>query len=205
MNLRFWLKRNFLRRGLLWLSQTALQRLFSGLRLPSLFPAFERVFSISEDGVAGGSSGQQLQRDTRQLHVVCDQKVRLDIDYVERTAPLHSLSGKVTDAELKTEIESLAKGDFFFPGDAYLKAVKGTQAVDVILLHRCRVRPSVSTPADNALNQALAHVLLEPAVFLIYNSPVKRPTARRDFSARDQTVHRNKLTKERPWQNGRTY
>jgi hypothetical protein len=174
MNLRFWLKENFRRRNLRWLSQAAARALFEKLRLPSLYPVLERVFLISR-GVAGQEIVDEgLTRNTRELRVVSDERIRLDKDYVAWTAPLQLLPAKVTAEQMKKAIESLQKGKLFFPSQAYLEAVKQTQGIEVEFVHRCRVRSTIAPFGGNPSDPALPPPAVETEVFLLYDSPSRR-------------------------------
>ena len=151
MNLRLWLKQNFFRRGLRWLSETAQYRLFANLRLPSWFPR------LPWRSRAKKSTPATLLKSGRRLDVVGDENVRLDLDYLKYVAPLNALTHKITIDELKAAIARLPNSDppaHFFPTDAYLEAVRAYRDLDVEFVHRCRVRRADSD-----------------ATFLLYDRP----------------------------------
>ena len=151
MNFRSWLKRNFLVRGLRWLSERVQTHLFSSLRLPSLFPR-QPSQEKNQDVV--------LEKNGRRLEVVSDEVVSVNRDYAEWIAPLNSLPGKVTIDQLKEAIEALPnydpQGQYFFPSASYLAGSRSYQHLAVEFVHRCRLRRA---PSD------------DPEVMLIYDSP----------------------------------
>ena len=137
MNLRLWLKQNFVLRKLRWLSERAQQWLFLNLRLPSWFP------KLPWRSRAQKSTPATLLKSGRRLDVVCDENVQFDVDYAKHIAPLNALPGKITVDQLKAAIARLPNSDppaHFFPTDAYLEAVRAYRDLDVEFVHRCRVR-----------------------------------------------------------------
>lgn len=172
MNLRLWLKRNFFRRGLRWLSESAQQRLFSSLRLPSLFPRLPWRKRRSSKTAA-----TTLLKNERRLDAVCDQDVRLDVEYVDFIAPLNALPDKVTVEQLRVAIEQLPnyapQGPLFFPGKAYLAAGRAHKHIDVEFVHRCRIRSAGSEFKSHPTLSRMAPAN-EPETLLIYDRPNKR-------------------------------
>jgi hypothetical protein len=170
MNFRSWLKRNFLLRGLRWLSERAQAELFSSIRLPSLFPRHI-------------SPAKTLLKDGRQLDVVSDENVSVNRDYAEWIAPLNSLPGRVTIDQLKEAIEALPnydpQGQYFFPSESYLAATRSHQHLAVEFVHRCRVQRGNTD---------------DPEVMLIYDRP------QQPLQYHPDLTQRNLKQGERKWQ-----
>jgi hypothetical protein len=155
MNFRSWLKRNFLVRGFRWLSERAQAKLFSSIRLPSLFPRLP------------WRTSQTLLKNERRLDIVSDENDSVNRDYAERIAPLESLPEKVTIDKLKTAIEALPnydpRGQYCFPSESYLSATHSYQHLAVEFTHRCRVRRASISASISASD--------DPEVMLIYDRP----------------------------------
>ena len=156
MMLRFWLRRNFLRRGLRWLREHT--ALLGKLLLPSLLPRLP--YTASEASIV---------RDGRELRVVSSDPVTVETNYVDWVAPLLELPNNATSTERAAAIKKLlaenAAGPLHFPAQVYLDSLKNLRGLDVEFVHRCRAS-RLSPPSESS----------EPAVLLIYN--------RRDPSAR---------------------
>ena len=116
MMLRFWLRRNFLRRGLRWLRERVAKQLFGGLLLPSLLPRFPAITPTND---------ATLVRDGRELWIGSSDPVSLESNYVDWLAQLTQLPGE-------------SPAPLHFPANEYLDSLKRSNALDVDFFHRCR-------------------------------------------------------------------
>jgi hypothetical protein len=166
VNLRFWLRQNFLGRGLRWLGERAQHRLFSGLRLPSLLPRSPLIKPDAQDpSVSGAVTDACVEEHGCQVRVLSSEDVRLKTTYQQWIAPLMVLPPGTTGAQLKIEVEKLPdyqpQGQYFFPVTAYLAALAGGENLAVGFAHRCRATRLPVAP----------HQVVEPAVLLVFAEP----------------------------------
>jgi hypothetical protein len=163
MILRFWLRRNFLGRGLRWLRERAGSELFGWFHLPSLLPRFPLVTPETEAASAAEAlTDETVVEDGRELRVVSSDLVSLKTSYIDWIGPLMQLPEDAPTTEWDKAFETVlgdkALAPYFFPVRAYLDSLKSTDVLDVELVHRCRAARTF--PHTN---------LFEPAVILLYN------------------------------------
>lgn len=177
---RFWLRQNFLRRGLRWLGQRQQSRLFGSLRLPSLLPRCPVIVRENAADEFDEATDARIVINGLEARVLSSAALSLKPKYVEWIAPL--AAGSESFDAMSRLAESLPgfrrTGQHFFSARDYLESMQVMLALDAEVAHLCRAKKYFFSSSGSPTGNSPSLRLVDRDALLVFARSTQHSNAR---------------------------